>query len=63
MKVVLDTNILLSAILWGGVPGQILELWNSHKIEALATESILSEYISTIQRVASFTTSERVGWA
>ncbi len=52
MKIVLDTNVLVSGIFWGGTPQKILELWNKRKIELLASGAILNEYLRTIHRLA-----------
>lgn len=44
MKVVIDTNVVLSGFFFGGVPGQILEAWHSGLIIPVLSPSILSEY-------------------
>lgn len=44
MRVVLDTNVLVSGILWRGAPHQILQAWADSQIELLCSISILSEY-------------------
>ena len=48
MKIVLDTNVLISGIFFSGSPYQILKAWREGKIKIIASEEILSEY----QRVA-----------
>lgn len=45
MKVVLDTNVLVSGIFFGKGPGRILELWFEKKFLAYATPLILEEYL------------------
>lgn len=50
MRVVLDTNIWLSGLLWGGVPDQILQLVEQGEIEAIGSEEILDELQKTLQR-------------
>ena len=52
MKIVLDTNVLASGIFWGGKPLKILELWNKKRVQVLASESILREYLGTIERIS-----------
>lgn len=52
MKVVLDTNLLVSGIFWGGTPLQVLERWRLGKIHVLATESILEEYLRVIENIS-----------
>ena len=44
MKVVVDTNVLVSGLLFGGVPGQILTAWTSGAFVLVASPSILDEY-------------------
>jgi len=43
IKVVLDTNILISAIVFGGKPRQVLEAAIKGKIQLLLTEEIIEE--------------------
>ena len=43
-KVVLDTNVLISGILFGGNPRQILELVIQGKIDAYISPAIFTEY-------------------
>lgn len=44
MKVVLDSNVVLSGFFFGGIPGRILEAWHTGRIELLLSASILAEY-------------------
>lgn len=44
MKVVLDTNVLVSGLLFGGVPGRILTAWSTGAIRLVISPSILEEY-------------------
>ena len=44
MKVVVDTNVLMSGIFWGGVPGKILDLWSERRFSLVISESIFNEY-------------------
>ncbi len=48
MKIVLDTNVLISGIFFTGPPYQILKAWQKGKISFVVSKEILSEY----QRVA-----------
>jgi uncharacterized protein len=50
MRVVLDTNVWLSGLLWGGVPDQVLQLVEQGQIEAIGSEEILEELRRTLQR-------------
>lgn len=44
MKIVLDTNVLVSGIFFGGVPGEILETWSSGRFTLALSPSIIDEY-------------------
>ena len=44
MKVVLDTNVLMSAIFFGGSPYRILQAWRDGKIQLAVCLEILAEY-------------------
>lgn len=35
MKIVLDTNVLISGIFWDGAPRKVLSLWAKNKIDLL----------------------------
>lgn len=52
MRVVLDTNILVSGIFWGGIPNKILEEWVSEKFELLLSEDILKEYERVLFKIS-----------
>lgn len=52
MRVVLDTNILVSGIFWGGIPNKILESWVSEKFELLLSEDILKEYERVLFKIS-----------
>lgn len=54
MKLVLDTNVWLSAIFWEGEANRIIEKADNQKIEILISESILSEIINVLQKEAKF---------
>jgi putative PIN family toxin of toxin-antitoxin system len=50
MRVVLDTNVVISAFLNpGGIPAQIFKLWRQERFEVVITEAILDEYIKVLQ--------------
>lgn len=44
MKVVIDTNVLVSGVFFGGLPGRILEAWRDSKLTLLVSPGILDEY-------------------
>jgi uncharacterized protein len=44
VKVVLDTNVFISGVFFGGPPYQILSAWRDGKIQLIISQEILSEY-------------------
>lgn len=53
MKVVLDTNVLVSGVFFSGPPRQILEAWRDGRIELVASLDILEEYRRVGQRLSA----------
>lgn len=51
MRVVLDTNILISALFFAGLPGRILAAWIDERFEMLASVEILGEYRRVVARL------------
>ena len=51
MRIVLDTNVLISAIFFGGVPARILAAWSERRFEFLASVDILTEYRRVIEKL------------
>ena len=48
MKIVVDTNVVISGIFFGGVPRKIVEAVADGAIDAYATAEILDEYMGII---------------
>ena len=44
MKIVLDTNVLVSGILFSGPPHHILRAWSQGRLQLALTSEILEEY-------------------
>ena len=44
MRVVLDTNVVVSGVFFGGVPGRILSAWSAGKLVLCLSPVILEEY-------------------
>ncbi len=44
MKVILDTNVFVSGVFFGGLPAQILEAWRNGHIQLVLSAEILEEY-------------------
>ncbi len=50
IDVILDTNVIISGMGWGGTPGKIIELWKKGKIKMCISAEILEEYLEVLQR-------------
>ena len=44
MKVVLDTNVVVSGVFFGGTPGRVLAAWSAGKFSLVLSPAILDEY-------------------
>lgn len=44
MRIVLDTNVFVSAVFFGGVPGRILDAWRHDKVQLVLSAEVLDEY-------------------
>ena len=47
-RVVLDTNVIVSALLFGGTPGRLISLWKDKIIQPLVTKEIILEYLRVL---------------
>lgn len=45
IRIVLDTNVLMSGIFWSGSPSRILSAWYEKKVKLVISPEILDEYI------------------
>jgi hypothetical protein len=52
VRIVLDTNVLISGIFWSGTPSKILVSWINDKYKVLTTQPILEEYSNVLSRVS-----------
>ena len=48
MRIVIDTNVVASAIFFGGRPAELLRMVVQHELSAVATNEIVDEYQATI---------------
>jgi len=53
MKVVLDTNVLVSGVFFSGPPRQILEAWRDGRVELVVSLEILEEYRRVGERLSA----------
>ncbi len=52
MRVVVDTNVLVSGIFWAGTPCKVLEAWASDTFAVCGSAEILEEYFEVIDRLS-----------
>ena len=45
MRVILDTNVLMSGLFWSGPPFNILQAWQTGQVKLVACQDILKEYL------------------
>ena len=53
MKVVLDTNVLISGVFFGGLPRTVLDALSTQRFELLVSPSIFDEYVRTCDRLSA----------
>jgi len=53
LKVVIDTNVLISGIFWSGLPHQILQQWRDKKIELVVSLDIIEEYYRVAKSIST----------
>jgi hypothetical protein len=47
-RVVIDTNVVVSALLFGGTPGKLTRLWKSGRLRPLLSKEIMDEYLAVL---------------
>lgn len=50
MRLVLDTNTALSAFLWGGSPGRLIEAAEQQRVELVSSTALLAELQGVLSR-------------
>jgi len=50
VRVVLDTNVVASALLWGGTPERLIELAGKGSLECFTSEALLAELTGILGR-------------
>jgi hypothetical protein len=48
LRIVLDTNALVSGLLFGGEPGRIISLWKKGRVVPLLSKDVLLEYVRVL---------------
>ena len=52
MRIVLDTNVFVSGVFFGGPPGRILEAWRDGRVELMISHEIIDEYVRVGKRLS-----------
>jgi len=47
-KIVVDTNILVSGLLFGGKPGELVVLWKKRLVVPVCSKEIIEEYLRVL---------------
>ena len=53
MKIVVDTNVLISGVFFGGMPRRVLSAIIRKQVRACATDEIIDEYNEIVQEMIS----------
>jgi putative PIN family toxin of toxin-antitoxin system len=48
IRVVLDTNVLVSGLLFRGPPGKLVDLWKTKRIQPLMSREMLDEFLRVL---------------
>jgi putative PIN family toxin of toxin-antitoxin system len=48
IPVVIDTNVLVSALLFGGKPGRLIDLWKNRRLRPFLSEEMIDELIRVL---------------
>ena len=49
-RLFLDTNVLVSAVLFGGVPGRLIDAVRDGRVEGIVSLHVLSEFVDVLTR-------------
>lgn len=50
MRLVLDTNIIISGLIWGGIPRQLLDCGQNGEITLFTSNLLLDELVTVLER-------------
>lgn len=60
--IVVDTNVLVSALLFGGTPGELIALWKKGIIQPLASREVIDEYLRVLAYPKFRLTEDEIGY-
>ena len=53
MRIVVDTNVIISGVFFGGAPAEVLKAIVTNKVTACASKQIVEEYIEIVNEMIS----------
>lgn len=53
MRIIVDTNVLMSAIFFGGTPARILQAWREATVVLIMSPEIIDEYVRVAERLSA----------
>jgi putative PIN family toxin of toxin-antitoxin system len=53
LRIIVDTNVLMSAILFGGTPARILQAWREATVGLVMSPEIIDEYVRVAERLSA----------
>ena len=53
MRTVLDTNVFVSGVFFGGPPGDVLAAWRDGAIKVVVSREIIGEYVRVGERLSA----------
>lgn len=54
MRAVLDTNVVMSAIFFGGVPFDVLSAWHNGEFELVVSDAVMEEYRESVLATSTY---------
>jgi len=51
MRIVVDTNVLVSGLHWGGIPAEVVKAWTNGRVEVVCSAEIIREYSEVLHRL------------
>jgi len=60
-RVLIDTNVLVSGLLFGGKPGRLVALWKQGAIQFLCSKGIIDEYLRVLAYPKFELTEKEIG--